>query len=98
MSVAPAASSGLATNSKLNAARAFGPRMRRDSVSNFGHEISGKVLPDFPKLRCWRIGLDTEPPLVRPSPSTEGRRIHARSGRARMRLLGHRGIGVDPPG
>ena len=32
------------------------------------------------------------------SPKTEGWRILTRSGQARMRLLGHRGTAVGPPG
>src|SRR5262249_5710576 len=47
---------------------------------------------------CWYSELDLTQTLHGSAcPRKEGRRILARSGQAWMRLLGHRGIGVDPP-
>src|SRR5690242_14086563 len=95
---APAACSGLATNSKVKAMSPLAARAIGDSTWNRASNISGNAATCFSELLVWRAGLDTNPPIGLTCPREEGRRILTRSGRARMRLLGHRGIGVDPPG
>ena len=105
--MALAACSGLSTNSMLNAVRPRVAQAMRDSTLHLAPEIAVKVVTDFPRLFDWRTGLDTKPPSMTAYPPVEaGRRGEAhplaRSGQARMRLLGHRGTGagpgVGPPG